>query len=86
MHGNQHRRLNRRSRLRQSRDAEIENTGPLTVKRMGTIDDEFTDAALAWMDTQAKAGKPFFCYYNSTRMHVFTHFKPESEGKTGLWD
>jgi arylsulfatase A-like enzyme len=62
----------------------IENTGPLTVKRMGTIDDEFTDTALGWMDKQAKAGKPFFCYVNSTRMHVFTHLKPESEGKTGL--
>ena len=62
----------------------IENTGPLTVKRMETIDDEFTDATLAWMDKQAKASKPFFCYYNSTRMHIFTHLKPESEGKTGL--
>ncbi len=62
----------------------IENTGPLTVKRMQTVDDEFTDAALAWMDKQAKAGKPFFCYVNSTRMHIFTHLKPESEGKTGL--
>ncbi|HEY7302752.1 MAG TPA: arylsulfatase [Bryobacteraceae bacterium] len=65
-------------------DGKIEDTGPLTVKRMQTIDDEFTDAAIAWMDKQAKAGKPFFCYYNSTRMHVFTHLKPESEGKTGL--
>ena len=62
----------------------IENTGPLTVKRMETIDDEFTDAALGWIKKQAKAGKPFFCYCNSTRMHVFTHLKPESEGKTGL--
>ena len=62
----------------------IENTGPLTIERMKTIDDEFTDAALAWMDKQAKASKPFFCYYNSTRMHVFTHLKKESEGKTGL--
>jgi arylsulfatase len=51
---------------------------------MGTIDDEFTDAALAWMDKAAKTGKPFFCYYNSTRMHIFTHLKPESQGKTGL--
>jgi arylsulfatase A-like enzyme len=65
-------------------DGKIEDTGPLTVKRMETIDDEFTDAAIAWMDKQAKAGKPFFCYYNSTRMHIFTHLKPESEGKTGL--
>jgi arylsulfatase A-like enzyme len=62
----------------------IEDTGPLTVKRMETIDDEFTDAAIAWMDKQAKTGKPFFCYYNSTRMHIFTHLKPESVGKTGL--
>ena len=51
---------------------------------MQTIDDEFTDAATAWMDKQSKAGKPFFCYYNSTRMHIYTHLKPESEGKTGL--
>jgi arylsulfatase A-like enzyme len=62
----------------------IENTGPLTLKRMETIDDEFTDAALGWMDKQVKGGKPFFCYYNSTRMHIFTHLKPESVGKTGL--
>ena len=62
----------------------IENTGPLTVERMKTIDDEFTDAALGWIDKQAKSGKPFFCYYNSTRMHVITHLKKESEGKTGL--
>ena len=62
----------------------IENTGPLTTKRMETIDDEFTNAAVDWIDKQAKAGKPFFCYYNSTRMHVFTHLKKASEGKTGL--
>jgi arylsulfatase A-like enzyme len=62
----------------------IENTGPLTVKRMQTVDDEFTDAAIAWMDKAAKTGKPFFCYVNSTRMHIFTHLKPESDGKTGL--
>ncbi|HET9940032.1 MAG TPA: arylsulfatase [Candidatus Eisenbacteria bacterium] len=62
----------------------IENTGPLTVKRMETVDDEFTDAALGWMDKQAKAGKPFFCWYNSTRMHIFTHLKKESQGVTGL--
>ena len=51
---------------------------------METIDDEFTDAAMEWMEKQVKANKPFFCYYNSTRMHVFTHLKKESEGKTGL--
>jgi arylsulfatase A-like enzyme len=62
----------------------IQNTGPLTTERMTTIDDEFTDAASNWMDQQVKAGKPFFCYYNSTRMHIFTHLKKESQGKTGL--
>lgn len=62
----------------------IENTGPLTVKRMETIDDEFTNAAMDWMDKQSRSGKPFFCYYNSTRMHIFTHLKKESDGKTGL--
>ena len=62
----------------------IENTGALGVERMKTIDDEFTNAALDWIDKQVKASKPFFCYYNSTRMHVFTHLKKESEGKTGL--
>jgi arylsulfatase len=62
----------------------IDNTGPLDTKRMETIDDEFTNAALAWIEKQVKAGQPFFCYYNSTRMHVFTHLKKESQGKTGL--
>ena len=61
-----------------------ENTGPLTVKRMETVDDEFTDAATAWIKKQVKAGKPFFAYYNSTRMHLFTHLSPRWEGKTGL--
>jgi arylsulfatase A-like enzyme len=65
-------------------DGKIEDTGPLTVKRMETVDDEFADAAIARMDKQAKGGKPFFCYFNSTRMHIFTHLKPASEGKIGL--
>jgi len=60
----------------------IENTGALTVKRMETVDDEFTSAAVGFIDKSVKAGKPFFVYYNSTRMHVFTHLKPESVGKT----
>src|SRR6202795_1258129 len=47
----------------------IEDTGPLTKKRMETIDEEITDRAMAWMETQAKAGKPFFLWYNSTAMH-----------------
>ena len=63
---------------------EIEDTGPLTRKRMETIDEEITAGALDFIERQAKAGTPFFCWWNSTRMHVFTHLKQESEGKTGL--
>jgi arylsulfatase len=62
----------------------IEDTGPLTRKRMETVDDEVTEKALAWMEKSVKSGKPFFLWWNSTRMHIFTHLKPESQGKTGL--
>jgi arylsulfatase len=62
----------------------IEDTGPLTRKRMETVDEEFLNAALGWMEKQTKAGSPWFIWFNSTRMHIFTHLKPESEGKTGL--
>ncbi len=62
----------------------IENTGPLNRKRMETIDQEFTDAAIEFIDRKTKEGKPWLCYFNPTRMHVWTHLKKESEGKTGL--
>ncbi|MEN5206554.1 arylsulfatase [Stenotrophomonas terrae] len=62
----------------------IENTGPLTRKRMETVDEEFVGAALDFIDRNNKDGKPWFCYFNPTRMHVFTHLKPASRGKTGL--
>ena len=62
----------------------IEDTGPLTKKRMETIDREITDGALDFIERQTKADKPFFCWWNSTRMHVYTHLKEESKGKTGL--
>ncbi len=65
-------------------DGKIEDTGPLTRKRMETVDQEFLAAALDFMDRQSKAGKPFFCYFNSTRMHIFTHLSPQANGKTGL--
>ena len=65
-------------------DGRIEDTGPLTKKRMETIDDEVNDKALAFMEKAAKDGKPFFLWWNSTRMHIFTHLKEGSEGKTGL--
>src|SRR5271154_1543355 len=62
----------------------IEDTGPLTKKRMETVDDEFTASALKFMEKAHKDGKPFFIWWNATRMHVWTHLKPESVGKTGL--
>lgn len=62
----------------------IENTGPLTRKRMETVDEEFVGAALDFMERKSKDGNPWFCYVNPTRMHVFTHLKPSSVGKTGL--
>ena len=62
----------------------IEDTGTLTKKRMETVDEETTKAALDFIDKAHEDGKPFFVWWNSTRMHIFTHLKPESEGKTGL--
>ncbi len=62
----------------------IESTGPLGKKRMETIDEEITKASLDYLDKAKQAGKPFFLWWNSTRMHVNTHLKPESVGKTGL--
>jgi arylsulfatase len=69
--------------LKTSSDGKIQDTGPLDTKRMPTVDEEFLGAAKDFIDRQAKANKPFFCWFNSTRMHVFTHLKPESMGKTG---
>ena len=51
---------------------------------METVDEEVTDAALDFMGKAVKDGKPFFVWWNSTRMHIFTHLKPSSVGKTGL--
>ena len=65
-------------------DGRITDTGPLTKKRMETIDEEVTVKALDFMERAKKADKPFFMWWNSTRMHIFTHLKTESQGKTGL--
>src|SRR4029453_11727029 len=59
-------------------------TGPLTIKRMETVDEEFLEASVKFMEKAVKESKPFFVWWNSTRMHIFTHLKKESEGKTGL--
>ena len=63
----------------------IEDTGPLTKKRMETCDDEFVAAAKDFITRQHKAGKPFFVWFNTTHMHLFTHTKKESRGQAGRW-
>jgi len=62
----------------------IESTGPLNKKRMETIDEEVTAFTLDYLEKAAKSDKPFFLWWNSTRMHIFTHLKEESRGVTGL--
>ena len=69
--------------IKSSADGKIEDTGPLTKKRMETIDDETVAAALDFIDRQHKAGKPFFVWWNGTRMHFRTHVKPELRGISG---
>ncbi len=59
----------------------IEDTGPLTKKRMETIDDETSAAAIDYMKRQSAAGKPFFVWFNSTRMHLRTHVRAEHRGR-----
>ncbi len=61
----------------------IENTGPLTKKRMETIDEETLAAAKDFITRQSKGGEPFFCWWNATRMHFRTHVKEASLGKSG---
>ena len=61
----------------------VEDTGPLTKKRMETIDDETVAAAKDFMERQVKAGKPFFTWWNGTRMHFRTHVKAEHRGISG---
>jgi len=63
----------------------IVDTGPLTRKRMETIDDEIIAKAKDWIKRQHEAGKPWFCWVNTTHMHLRTHPKPESIGQAGRW-
>src|SRR5205814_1924074 len=61
----------------------VVDTGPLTKKRMETVDEEITERALAWMEKQAKEEQPFFLWYNSTAMHFRTHLAEKNLGKSG---
>jgi arylsulfatase len=61
-----------------------EDTGPLNIKRMETIDTEVADQAMRFIRENTAAGKPWFTWFNTSRMHIWTHLKAESAGKTGL--
>lgn len=61
----------------------IKDTGPLTKKRMETVDDEITEHAIKWMEKQVKDDKPFFLWYNTTAMHFRTHVAKSDLGKSG---
>ncbi|UCF20960.1 MAG: arylsulfatase, partial [Gemmatimonadota bacterium] len=65
-------------------DGQIEDTGPLTRKRMETVDEEFLASAKDFIQRAHDAERPFFVWYATTRMHIWTHLKPESQGVTGL--
>jgi arylsulfatase len=66
-------------------DGRIEDTGPLTKKRMETVDEEFLAAAVDFIERQHQAGTPFFVWFNTSHMHFRTHVKPESRGQAGRW-
>jgi arylsulfatase A-like enzyme len=63
----------------------IEDTGPLTKKRMENVDEEFRDAATTFIKDNAASETPFFLWFNATHMHFRTHVKPGSKGRAGRW-
>lgn len=79
-----HKKFGPRGVLHSYSDGRVEDTGPLTRKRMETADDEFTDAAIKFIENANKQGKPFFVWLSATRMHVWTRLKAESQGVTGI--
>ncbi len=78
------RRFGPRGVIDSTADGKIEDTGPLNKKRMETVDEEVTARALDFIDRAVAQDKPFFVWWNSTRMHVWTRLKAESQGVTGL--
>ena len=69
--------------IKSSADGKIEDSGPLTKKRMETIDEEFLAGSLDFMERAVTQDKPFFLWYNSTRMHYYTYVKDELRGTSG---
>jgi arylsulfatase len=78
-----HEKYGPRGVLKATAGGKIEDTGPMTKKRMETADVEFLAGTLDFIESANKADKPFFIWHNSTRMHVWTRLSPEWEGKTG---
>ena len=70
--------------IKSKADDKVEDTGPLTRKRMETVDEEFLAAGLDLMERSVKSKKPFFMWFNASRMHVWTRLKKESIGTTGI--
>jgi len=79
-----HKKFGPRGVIKSTAGGKIEDTGPMTRKRMETADEEFLAGGLNFIDKSVKAGKPFFMWFSATRMHVWTRLKPESRGKTGI--
>ncbi|WP_051089563.1 arylsulfatase [Eudoraea adriatica] len=69
--------------IKSSSDGTIEDTGPLTKKRMETVDDETSAAAIEFIKQQTKSGNPWFVWWSGTRMHFRTHVKEELKGISG---
>jgi len=78
-----HEKFGPRGVIKSTADGKIEDTGPMTRKRMETADNEFLAGSLDFIERAAKAKKPFFVWHNSTRTHVWTRLSPEWYGKTG---
>ena len=78
-----HERFAPRGVIRSYADGKIEDTGPLNRKRMETVDQEFADAALAFIEKSVSDDTPFFVWFNATRMHVWTRLAPEWNGASG---
>jgi len=79
-----HKKYGPRGVIKATADGKIEDTGPMTRKRMETADEEFLAAGLDFIDRSHKANKSFFVWLNTTRMHVWTRLKKESQGVTGV--
>jgi arylsulfatase len=79
-----HKKFGPRGVIKSTANGKIEDTGPMTRKRMETADEEFLNAGLDFIDRTVKAKKPFFLWFSTTRMHVWTRLKKEAIGRTGV--